>query len=90
MTTPESLTDHIRWVLDHEIRPMCAPGPVRTYPAQVAMLVGRHFGTAGAEPSVTDTAAALDAMGFASEPFTFKVRGRESVTVPMYRIGGAS
>lgn len=79
-----ALADHVRWVLDHEIR---AARSTRTYPAQVAMHVGRHFGPA--EPSVSDVAAVLGAMGFPSSPFTFGV-GRKSVTVPMFTIGSAA
>ena len=84
MTTPTTSPinpDEIAWVLSHEV----LPRSTRTYPAQVAMYLGRHFGPGGREPIVADVCAALRAMGFASVPFTFTV-GRRSVTVPMFDV----
>ena len=81
-----TLLTAIRWVLDHEI---LERGSTRTYPAQVAMFVWRHFGgLAHTEPRVVDVEIILRAMGLPSSPFTFtgrRIRGaRESVTVPMF------
>ena len=86
--TDPTLLDAIRWVIAHEI---VERGSTRTYPAQVAMFVGRHFGGAlHTEPRVVDVEIVLRAMGMPSEPFTFygrRVRGvRESVTVPMFDV----
>lgn len=79
----DTLSDHIAWVLDHEVRER---GSSRTYPTQVRMFVGRHFGgRERVEPSMEDVTATLTAMGFPSAPFTFRV-GRKSVTVPMFDV----
>jgi len=81
-----TLLDAIRWVITHEL---LSRNATHTYPAQIAMYVGRHFGTGDEpEPRVADVAIVLGAMGLPSRPHTFRgrrVRGvQQTVTVPMF------